>query len=146
MATTPHKSSISYFVSHVNKQLDNLLPTYENMLILGDLNSPISKNEMRNFSELYNLKNLTNELTCYKNAANPSSIVVMLTNKKGSIQISMVLETGLSDHHKMTISVLKRCVKKKAPLIRNYRNYKNYNEENFRYDLIRHLNSQIMIL
>ena len=39
----------------------------------------------------------------------------------------------------MTISVLKRYMKKKNPIIISYRNYKNYNEDNFRYDLIREL-------
>ena len=53
----------------------------------------------------------------------------------------MAIETELPDNHKMTISVLKRYVKKKAPLIINYRNYKNYNEEHFRYDLIRQLSN-----
>ena len=135
----PQKSNISYFLSHVSKQLDIFLPTYENILILGDLNSSISENEMIEFSEMYNLKNLINEPTCYKNAENPTSIDVMLTNKKCSFQHSITIETGLSDHHKMTISVLKKFIKKKAPLLIKYRNYKNYNENNFRDDLIRQL-------
>ena len=66
---------------------------------------------MRNFFELYNLKNLINEPTCYKDTATPSSIDVMLISKKGSFQTS-----------KMTISVLKRYVKK-APLIKKLWNY-----------------------
>ena len=53
------------------------------MLILGDLNSPVHDNEMKQFCDMYNLKNLINEPTCYKNIDNPSSIDVMLTNKKG---------------------------------------------------------------
>ena len=94
------------------KQLDEFLPTYENMLILGDFNSTIYEKEMKDFCEMYNLTNLIKEPTCYKNADNPSSIDVMLTNKKGSFQNSIVVETGLSDHHKMTISVLNRYIKK----------------------------------
>ena len=65
----------------------------------------------------------------------------MLTNKKGSFQNSLVVETGLSDHHKMTISVLKKYVKKKAPITINYRNYKKFNETNFRNYLIWKLNN-----
>ena len=72
-----------------------------------------------------NLKNRINQPTCYKNADNPSSFDVMLTNDKGSFQNSLAIETGLSDHHKMTISVLKRYIKKRAPTIVKYRNYIN---------------------
>ena len=62
------------------------------MLILGDLNSPVHDNEMKQFCDMYNLKNLINEPTCYKNIDNPSSIDVMLTNKKGSFQNSLAIE------------------------------------------------------
>ncbi len=135
----PHKGSISYYLSHVSKQLDKFLPNYENILILGDLNSTIRENDMQNFCEMYNLKNLINEPTCYKNPDNPSSIDIILTNRKGSFQNSFALETGLSDHHKMVITVLKKYIKKKDPITINYRNYKNFNEEEFRNDLVREL-------
>ena len=46
----------------------------------------------------------------------------MLTNKKSSFENSMTLETGLSDHHKMTITVLKSHFKKNVPITINYRN------------------------
>ena len=137
----PPKNDIFYFLSHVGKQLDKFLPTYENMLILGDFNSTIYEKEMKDFCEMYNLTNLIKEPTCYKNADNPSSIDVMITNKKGSFQNSIVAETGLSDHHKMTISVLNRYIKKKAPITVNYRNYNKFNETNFRNDLIWQLNT-----
>ena len=72
---------------------------------------------MKEFCEIYDLHNLIKEPTCFKNAKNPSSIDVILTNRKGSFQNSMVIETGLSDHHKMTITVLKTYYKKKEPII-----------------------------
>ena len=37
---------------------------------------------MKDFCELYNLENLIKDPTCYKNASNPSSIDVILTNRK----------------------------------------------------------------
>ena len=43
----------------------------------------------------------------------------------------MTLETGLSDFHKMTISVMKIFYKKQKPNIIRYRNYKNFNNELF---------------
>ena len=48
----------------------------------------------------------------------------------------MTIETGLSDCHKMTVSVLKMYIKKKPPRRVNYRCYKNFTEGDFRHDLL----------
>ena len=135
----PHKETISYFLSHVSKELDKLLPKYENLLLLGDFNSTMSEKAMKDFCEMYNLENLIKEPTCYKNPSNPSSIDVMLTNKKLSFQNSMTVETGLSDCHKMIITVLKRYFKKHDPITINYRNWKLFDEKKFRNDLVTYL-------
>ena len=90
---------------------------------------------MKDVCEMYDLENLIEEPTCFKNASNPSSIDVMLTNRKNIFQNSMTIETGLSDHHKMTITVLKTYFKKKKPIQINYRCYKYFNESEFRNDL-----------
>ena len=63
----------------------------------------------------------------------------MLTNRKHSFKNSMTIETGLSDHHKMTISVLKIFCKKKEPVLINYRSYNNFSEPDFRNDLLNSL-------
>ena len=135
----PHKGDISYFLSHVSKELDKFLPSYENILLLGDFNSTVTEKDMKEFCEMYNLENLIKGPTCFKSVDNPSSIDVMLTNKKSSFQNSMILETGLSDHHKMTITVLKRYFKKKDPIIINYRDYKSFDGLKFRNDVRRRL-------
>ena len=62
---------------------------------------------MKNFCNLYDLENLIKEPTCYKNADNPSSIDVMLRNSPDSFHIATAIETGLLEHHKMIITVLK---------------------------------------
>ena len=131
----PHKEMISYFLTHVGRTLDKLIGTYDNILILGDLNSTQVEPSMKDFCDTYNLENLINEPTCFKNPHSPSSIDVMLTNRKHSFQNSMVIETGLSDYHKMTISILKTFFKKKMPVKINYRSYKNFIQDDFRNDL-----------
>ena len=128
----PHKNNISYFLSNISRVLDKFLPYYENILLLGDFNSTMSEKYMQEFCEIYDLENLIKEPTCFKNPANPSSIDVMLTNKKCRFHNSMTLETGLSDHHKMTITVLKKYFRKKAPITINYREYKSFDEHIFR--------------
>ena len=127
-----------FFLSHVSRELDKLLANNENFLILGGFNSVTSDKSMREFCEMYDLINLLNEATCYKNPHNPS-IDVIFTNKKESFQNSMALETGLSDYHKMIITVLKRYFKRRNPIIKSYRTYKHFNEGIFRSDLIRDL-------
>ena len=131
----PHKESTSYFLSHVSKVVDANMSTYENFILLGDFNAVSTDNALQEFCEMYNLKNLINEPTCYKNAEKPSSIDVFLTNRKRSFQNSMTIETGLSDHHKMIVSVLKTDYKKKDPLIVNYRSYNKFDENLFRQEL-----------
>ena len=71
---------------------------------------------MKDFCDLYNLQNLIKEPTCYINPNNPSSIDLMLTNRKSSFCNSMAIETGSSDCHKMTVTVLKMYIKKKEPI------------------------------
>ena len=59
----------------------------------------------------------------------------MLTNKKLSFQNSMTLETGLSDFHKMTITVMKRFFKKKDPITITYHDLKHFDGVKFRDDV-----------
>ena len=79
-----------------------------------------------------NAENLIKEPTCYKNAENPSSIDVILTNSKMSFRNSIAIETGLSDHHKMAVTVLKIYTKKMKPITVNFRSYKNFDIWEFR--------------
>ena len=131
----PRKEDISRFLNHVGNELDKLLVNYDNILVFGDMNVLQSNSSMKLFNETYDLENLINEATCFKNPSNPSSIDVMLTNDKSSYQNSVTLETGLSDHHKMTITVLKASYIKKAPINISYRSYKNFDETLFKNDL-----------
>ena len=131
----PHKDKAPYFLNHVGRALDKFLGNYDNILIMGDFNSTSNEQCMRDFCEIYNLENLIKEPTCFKSTENPSSIDVILTNRKESFYNSRAIETGLSDFHKMTISVLKTFVKKKEPIKINYRCYKKFDAMIFRTDL-----------
>ena len=118
---TPHKDTAPYFLSHISKALGTLLGQYENILLLGDFNSTKEEQCMKDFCETYNLENLMTEPTCFKNPDSPSSIDLILINSANSFQNSMTIETGLSDHQKMTTSVLKINFKKKEPVKIKYR-------------------------
>ena len=81
---------------------------------------------MGDFRELFNFKNLVKDPTCYKNPDNPSCIDLILTNRQNSCQDTRVIETGLSDFHKLTATVLKTSFKKKPP-IKSHQSKATYN-------------------
>ena len=91
-----------------------------------------------------NLTSLIKEPTCYKNPDNPSCIDLTLTNKPFSCQNSCVAETGLSDFHRMKLTVTKMTCQKLKLRVINYRNYKHFNNGRFRDDLLFEIsNSQL---
>ena len=127
-----NKTNIDKLLACAGPVLDQQMSKLDNFLILGDLNSEIKEPSMKDFCDTYNLKNLVKDPTCFKNPLNPSSIDVILTNKWRSFQNSQVVETGLSDHHKMTITVMKVTVTKQAPIHIKYRNMNFFNNSAFR--------------
>ena len=141
----PKKENITYYLNHVSKVLDKLIINYENMILLGDFNTSIIDDTMTDFCQMYNLQNMINEPTCYKNVNNPSAIDLILTNRKTCFHNSMTIEIGLSEHHKMTVTVLKSYFKKKEPIKINYRCYKKYNENLFRIELINLLQNSYVL-
>ena len=99
---------------------------YDNLILVGDFNYSTEENLLKNFCNDYHLENLIHEPTCFINILNPSSIDIMLTNRTRSFHQSKTIETGLSDFHRLTITILKTNFPKKAPKIIEYRNYKNF--------------------
>ena len=65
-------------------------------------------------------------------SSNPSCIDLILANRKKSFQSSHAIETGLSDFHKMVVTVMKTYFKKQSPKVIYYRNYKNFSNVSFR--------------
>ena len=110
------------------------LKDYENIILRGDFNSPVSEITSK-FCQTYNLCNLITEPTCYKNPNNPSSIDVILTNRKNTFENSTTIETELSDHHKMIFTTLKSKFKWKDLKVVNFRCYNNFDENSFREEL-----------
>ena len=106
MVNNPHKDNISNYLQLIRKKLD-LYSNNESIILVGDFNSGINDECMYDFCESFNLSSLIRESTCYKNPENPSCIDLFLTNSPYSFQNSGVVETGLSDFHKMIVTVMK---------------------------------------
>ena len=75
------------------------------------------------------------EPTCYKNPDNPFCTDLFLTNRPRTFQCIITTETGISDFHKLVVTVLKTLYKKQKSKIIHCRNYKNFENDNFRQDL-----------
>ena len=84
------------------------------------------------FCDTYGLKCLIKEPTYYKNPDNPSCIDIILTNNPKCFQSSCVVETGLSDFHRMKVTVMKTTFKKFEPKMIRYGDYKNFQNDQHR--------------
>ena len=135
----PNKSNISRHLDALRKSLDLYLAHYENTILIGDFNVCINDPRMESFCESYRFKRLIKDTTCFKNPENPSCSDLILTNSAYSFQNSCVMETGLSDFHKMIISVMKTTFQKLKPRIVQYRDYTQFSNDNFRKKLLEKL-------
>ena len=106
----------------------------------GDFNSEDTEPRLSELLYEYDLKNIVKDKTCFKNPNNPSCIDLFITNKPMSFQNTSTMSTGLSDCHKMVITVLKTTFEKAKPKEIFYRNYKNFDSDNFKLELQNALN------
>ena len=118
-----HKNKISSHLDIISKSLDDFSTTYDNLMLLGDFNVEPEEKHMVDFLNVYNLKNLVHQKTCFKNPDNPTCIDLILTNSPRSFQNTNVFETGLSDFRKLTTTVLKMHFPKKKPNIVVHRDF-----------------------
>ena len=131
LSYNPHKNTIGTHLKDISRILDTKLANYDNYFIIGDLNVEITETALDDFCSSYNLKSLIKE---------PKCIDLMLTNSHRSFQNSLAIETGLSDFHKMTVTVLKMTFLKLTPKIVTYRNYKKFDNNSFREGISKHCN------
>ena len=98
---------------------------------MGDFNIELKEANMTTFCNQYKLKALNEEPTCFKNYANPPCIDLYLTNCPKSFQNTLTIESGLSDFHKLIVTVLKVKHEKVPPKIIHYRDYKSFDSSKF---------------
>ena len=71
---SPYKGNTKQHLSNISKGLDELNSKYDNILIIGDLNTEMSEPSLNELSQTYNLESIVNKPTCFKNPKNPSCI------------------------------------------------------------------------
>ena len=118
---SPHKSKIDNHLNKIKFNFDSFSSEYENFLLTVDFDWKPIEETMIDFMELHDLKNLIRVLTCYKNPENSSCIDLFLTNKKLCFQDTNTFETGLSDFHRLVVTVMKTYFTKMRPKTIRYR-------------------------
>ena len=99
----PKKTFLSNRITELSKSLDLFTTKYERLLFLGDFNAGMEDSSIKIFCSNFNLTSMINKPTCYKNPDKPTCTDLILTNCPRSFQNSCVIETGLSDFHKMIV-------------------------------------------
>ena len=112
---------------------------YEIFLIAGDFNVQEEELSLQYFLHQYGAVNMVKENTCFKSKDNPSCIDLLLTNSNKSFQNTTTISTGLSDFHKMTITVMKTTFVKQKPRLILYRDYSKYSKDNCLLELERNM-------
>ena len=129
----PNTQDKVYFLNNLKTVIDKLSSKYSNFIIIGDVNME-NETPLNNFMETFGLVNLIREPTCFKSPENPSSIDVILTNKKKSFLKSGTYERGVYDHHKLIFTVMRSKMDQTVPKVVTYRDYKSIDNEKFSKD------------
>ena len=89
---------------------------------------------------MHSVKNIVKEESFFKSIENPSCIDLFLTNKPNLFFNTSTINTGLSDYHKMVVTVLRKTFQRAQPKVVSYRDCKNFDNELFKYSLQNALN------
>ena len=127
----PPSQDDEYFFYQIGKAIDSYGGLYSKHLLIGDFNAEDTEPCLSQFLNRYDSSNLVSEKTCFKSKDNPSCIDLFVTNSAASFQNTIALTTGLSDFHKMVITILKKSFKMKKPKAIRYRDYKNSTKMTF---------------
>ena len=108
------------FFNELNETLSEAVNSYENLIVIGDLNVDVSdpvkdgNDYLSDFVETFTLSNLINRKTCHKNVSGTTTNI--LTNKPHFFQKTSTVVTGLDYFmSKMIISCQKTTFKKIPP-------------------------------
>ena len=118
----------------MKNMLDYYAVSYNNILVLGDMNMLPSYSDLIELINSHDLYNMIKSPTCFKSSVG-RCIDLLLTNKKYSFLNTRTFETGFSDFHVMIYTMLKTTYQKVPQKIIKYRNLKNISHARFESDL-----------
>ena len=106
------------FFKQISYALD-VYSGYDKFLLGGDLNinTFVENEELDDFLDEFQGKNLVKDPTCFASVENPSCLDLFITNSYRSFQQTTTVSSGLSDCHKMVVTVLKTTFPKATPRV-----------------------------
>ena len=107
---------------------------YKYCVLLGDLNILSDNTQLQNFYKSFLFEHLIRKPTCYKRNT-PTGIDHIITNIPKRFMKLMALETGISDYHKMIMTIFCSTFAKSKPKTFYYRCYKKFDLEQFQMEL-----------
>ena len=119
------------FFKEISNNFIKALKCYGNIVLAGDpiinLLDPSKdiSNHLSDLLDVFNLKNLVKEPTCFM-SDNGSLMDIILTNKPKSFHKTQGFVTGISDFHKLVVTLLRPSYKKLPPKNILYRNVKRF--------------------
>ena len=135
------ETNIKTFLSELKKCIDTVLNKYENIIVMGDMNVPMSNSNangfknVTDFCDIFDLKNLVKSTTCSAAKTHSTMTDLVLYNREELFKNSLTIETGLSDHHQLVFTSLKTKISRLKAISINYRDHKKFDELAFLQDL-----------
>ena len=118
----------NYFFGNIDKGLD-VYSTYER-----DFNAQVGEKSFDTFLYQHEPSSINRYPMNQKNPNNPSCIDHILTNSQKRFYKTEIVFTGLSDFHKLVLSVFKLHFSKAQANETLYRNFRDFKEDNFNRD------------
>ena len=131
----PPSQNKEHFLSNLCSAFDIYTKTYDKLIVCGDFNMEEDDLYLSSFMCAYDFKCLIKDDTCFKSLENPSCIDLILTNCRSSFQNTTTISTGISDFHKMVVTVFKTTFPKCKPQLKKFRSYKKFVLSDFKYEL-----------
>ena len=136
----PPSPNIDTFFDELTIYLSKAINEFCNLIVMGDFNIDITKEDCSGFDKLeelcdtFNLTNFIKSETCYTNN-HKSTMGLFFTKKPLPFQGTSTAETGLSDCHKLMSTFMRFFVSRLEPKLIFSRNYKKFDETKFLPDL-----------
>ena len=116
--------------------------TYGRVALAGNFNAQVGEKSFDTFLYPHEFTSINRNPTRYKNPNNPSCIDHILTNSPKCCFKRETVFTGLSDFHKLVLSVFKLHFSKAKAKEISYKDFRAFKENNFNQDLQNRLSAQ----
>ena len=126
----PPSQNKTLFVEQIKLALNTYSISCENFLLIGDFNMTTGNSKLQDLMDAFCLDNLIKEPTCFKSTV-PTTIDLIVTNQKSLFMKSGAYESGLSNFHKLTTTILRKIITRGNPKNILYRDYKLFDQKKF---------------